>query len=141
MSSTWASKTLVLIRNAFNTGVAHVIMRTSTLLPMSVALAMRVDTAGLGKQTEVDTGTFLAALGGLTVLVPHTFHFAAFSLWISLQTLRAEADRSMVGHPALSCGGTTSSGTGILTLTGHTSLFAVAVVVSGTAWETGAPFA
>lgn len=141
ISSTWVSKTFVLVRSAFNTGVAHIIWRTSTLLPMSDALALGVDTTGVGKEAEVDTGTILAALGSLAVLVPHTFHFAAFSLWISLQTLRAEADRSMVGHPALSCGGTTSSGTGILTLTGHTSLFAVAVVVFGTAWETGAPFA
>jgi hypothetical protein len=108
---------------------------------MSDALALGVDTTGVGKQTEVDTGAILAALGGLTVLVPHTFHFAAFCLWISLQTLRTEADRPMVGHPALSSGGTTGSGTGILTLASHTSLLAVAVIVSGTAWETGAPFA
>jgi hypothetical protein len=141
ISSTWVSKTFILIRNALNTGVAHVIRRTSTLLPMSDALALGVDTAGVGKQTEVNTGTILAALGGLTVLVPHTFYFAAFCLWISLQTLRTEADRPMVGHPALSSGGTTSSGTGILTLAGHTSLLAVAVIVSGAAWETGAPFA
>ena len=58
MSSTWVSKTLVLIRNAFNTGAAHVILRTSTLLPMSDALATRVDTTGLGKQTEVDRSMF-----------------------------------------------------------------------------------
>ena len=89
MSSTWVSKTLVLIRNAFNTGVAHVIMRTSTQLPMSVALATRVDTASLRKQTEVDTGTFLAALGGLTVLVPHTFHFAAS--WVGLSLVEVVA--------------------------------------------------
>ena len=108
---------------------------------MSDALALGVDTTGVGKEAEVDTGTILAALGCLTVLVPHTFHFAAFSLWISLQTLRAEADRSMVGHPALSGGSTTSSGTGILTLASYTSLFAVAVIVSGAAWKTGAPFA
>ena len=55
---------------------------------MSVALAMRVDTAGLGKQTEVDTGTFLAALGGLTVLVPHTFHFAS---WVSFSLVEVVA--------------------------------------------------
>jgi hypothetical protein len=108
---------------------------------MSDALALGVDTTGVGKQTKVDTGTILTALGSLTVLVPHTFHFAAFCLWISLQTLRTEADRPMVGHPALSSGGTTGSGTGILTLAGHTRLLAVAVIVSGTAWETGAPFA
>ena len=141
ISSTWVSKTFILIRNALDTGIAHVIRRTSTLLPMSDALALGVDTTGVGKQTKVDTGTILAALGGLAVLVPHTFHFAAFRLWISLQTLRTEADRSMVGHPALSGGSTTCSGTGILTLAGHTSLFAVTVIVSSTAWKTGAPFA
>ena len=141
VSSTWVSKTFILIKNALNTGVAHVIRRTSTLLPMSDALTLGVDTTSVLKQTEVDTRTILATLGRLTVLVPHTLHFAAFYLWISLQTLRTEADRPMVGHPALSSGGTTSSGTGILTLAGHTSLFAVAVIISSTSWETGAPFA
>ena len=51
ISSTWVSKTFVLVRNALNTGVAHIIWRTSTLLPMSDALALGVDTTGVGKQT------------------------------------------------------------------------------------------
>ena len=56
---------------------------------MSDALALGVDTTGVGKQTEVDTGTILAALGGLTVLVPHTFHFAAS--WVGLSLVEVVA--------------------------------------------------
>ena len=141
VSSTWVSKTFILIGNALDTGVADIIWRTSTLLPMSDALALCVDATSIGEQTKVDTRTILTALGGLAVLVPDALHLPTFCLWVSLQTLRAETDRAMVGHPALSCGGTTSSGAGVLTLSGHTSLFAVAVIVSGAAWKTSAPFA
>ena len=111
------------------------------MFSVSDALTLGVDTAGIWKEAEVDTRTILATLCRLAVLVPHALNLPALSLWVSLQTLRAETDRAMVGHPALSCGGTTSSGAGVLTLSGHTSLFAVAVIVSGAAWKTSAPFA
>ena len=55
---------------------------------MSDALALGVDTTGVGKQTEVDTGAILAALGSLTVLVPHTFHFAS---WVGLSLVEVVA--------------------------------------------------
>ena len=73
ISSTWISKTIILIRNALNSGVADVIRRTSALLLMSDALAFSFDTAGVGKQAGVGAGIILAAFGSLTVLVTHTF--------------------------------------------------------------------
>ena len=108
---------------------------------MSDALALGVDATSIGEQTKVDTRTVLTALGGLAVLVPDALHLPTFCLWVSLQTLRTEADRAMVGHPAVGGGGAASVGTSVLTLSRDTSLFAVAVVVSGTVGKTGATLA
>ena len=111
------------------------------MFSVSDALTLGVDTAGIWKEAEVDTRTILATLCRLAVLVPHALHLPALSLWVSLQTLRTEADRAMVGHPAVGGGGAASVGTSVLTLSRNTRLFAVAVVVSGTAGKTGATLA
>lgn len=98
-------------------------------------LALGVDTAGIGQETEVDTGTLHTALAGLAVPVPYTLHPATLHLGVALQSLGTEADRAVVGHPALGSGGAAGGGAGALALAGQAVLLVGAVVVPGTAGE------
>ena len=138
VSTTRIAKTLILVRCTLASWIANIIRRASTLLLVSDALALGVDSTGIRQQAEVDTGAVHTALGRLTVIVPGALHLPALHLGVSLEPLWADADGSVVGHPALRRGGTPGGGTGILALARHTLLLPIAVIVPGAAWEAGA---
>ena len=96
---------------------------------MSYALALGIDSASMWRQTEVYTRTILATLGFGAVKIPHLLHPSTFHLWVSSQTEREKTDWAMVGHPAVGSGGAPSIGTGVLTMSRHTDIFADAVIV------------
>ena len=138
VGSTGTGETLILVWDALSVGVSNVVDRAAALLLMVDHLALGIDTAGVGKLTQVDTATILTTLDWFTVSVSSALGFPALHLGVALQSLGTQTHGSVVGHSTVSRGSTARGGegawVGALALVTH--LLVTTVSIQQTAGQT-----